>query len=338
VDHSTSAATRAQVHPPRALTRTLYIKTPPRAVAGRATMSVFPPVLESSVVRRAIGALGRTSMTAGILLLLFVAYQLWGTGLYTARQQSRLRHEFNATLHRVKTHPRTTTPGASTPAPAPPSGPLPKEGDPVARIVVQKMALDAIVVEGVGVDDLRKGPGHYPSTPLPGQRGNSAIAGHRTTYGAPFGALDQLAAGDIITVVTIQGTFKYRVYQQLVVDPSDVLVLFPDSLRPATLTLTTCNPKYSAAQRLIVKAELMSPPLPPPPHLPKPRSLGLSGDSGSKLPTVISGIIAAAVGGLWWYVFHRRRRWQIWLAGSIPFAVALFFFYSYLERLLPANY
>src|SRR6266851_871917 len=100
-------------------------------------------------------------MTAGILILLFVAYQLWGTGIYTARQQSRLRGEFNATLHRVKGRSATVALGASPPAPVVPSGPPPKEGDPVARIVIPKMGLDAIVVEGVAVDDLRKGPGHY---------------------------------------------------------------------------------------------------------------------------------------------------------------------------------
>jgi sortase A len=205
------------------------------------------------------------------------------------------------------------------------------------------VGLDAIVVNGIGTDDLRKGPGHYPLTPLPGQRGNSAIAGHRTTYGAPFGNLDQLSQHDMIRLRTLQGFFSYRVYQQLVVDPSDVKVLDPDPARPATLTLTTCNPKYSAAQRLVVKAALdnPAPPLPPSRGLragAKLADTGLSGDSGSLLPTFVAGVIAMLVGGLWWLAFHRHPRWTNWLAGAIPFAVTLFIFYTYLERALPANY
>src|SRR5205085_1071336 len=93
----------------------------------------------------------------------------------------------------------------------------------VAQLRIPKIGLDSIVVNGVGRSDLRKGPGHYPDTPLPGQRGNAAIAGHRTTYGAPFGNLDQLAPGDSIIVRTLEGVFEFRVAQKpLVVDPSDL--------------------------------------------------------------------------------------------------------------------
>jgi sortase A len=213
----------------------------------------------------------------------------------------------------------------------------------VAKITIPRLGLDDIVVNGIGVDDLRKGPGHYPATPLPGQQGNSAIAGHRTTYGAPFGNLDQLSNGDVILLRTTQGSFTYRVYDQRVVDPGDVSVLSPDPNRPATLTLTTCNPKYSAAQRLVVQATLDSPtpPLPPPRGLPLPSKLaesGLSGDSGSSIPTVLTGLLATLIGAAWWFAFHRRPRWSIWLLGAVPFAVALFCFYFYLERVLPANY
>ncbi len=289
-------------------------------------------------MRRAAAALGRTLLTAGILILLFVAYQLWGTGIYTSQQQSRLRNQFDAALHKVSKAKTPTSPTTTTTL----SPPLPPTGDAVARIQIPKIGLDDIVVNGIGRDDLRKGPGHYPATPLPGQQGNSAIAGHRTTYGAPFGNLDQLSTGDEVRLRTLQGFFTYRVFQQLVVDPSNIAVLDPDPARPATLTLTTCNPKYSAAQRLVVKAALDSPvPLPPPAGLPRRTNLaetGLSGDPGSKLPTVLTGIIAAVIGALWWLGFHRHPRWTSWLAGVIPFAVALFVFYSYFERVLPANY
>jgi sortase A len=291
-------------------------------------------------VRRVVGAVGRVFITAGLLILLFVAYQLWGTGLYTAREQDQLEQQFDAALSRED-------PGeSSTTLPPPP----PPEGEAVARIRIPKIGVDSIVVNGVSRDDLRKGPGHYPDTPLPGQEGNAAIAGHRTTYGAPFGNLDQLSEGDLIQVRTLQGSFEYRVREQLIVRPSDVAVIEPTPVDPndpsegfePTLTLTTCNPKYSAAQRLVIKADLED----GEEAFPAPKILqdatiteeGLSGEEGSKLPAAIAGAIAAIIGLLWWLLFHRHPRWTSWLIGAIPFAVALFFFYSFLERVLPANY
>jgi sortase A len=289
-----------------------------------------------------VGGVGRVFVTVGILILLFVAYQLWGTGLYTDREQSRLRDEFNAALQKEHGSTPTTTPGSTpttttttTPEPPPPSG------DAVAQIRIPSIGVDSIVVNGIGRDDLRKGPGHYPDTPMPGQVGNAAIAGHRTTYGAPFGNLDQLAPGDEIITRTVQGTFRYHVYEQQIVSPNDVSVIDADPAHPASLTLTTCNPKYSASQRLVVKAELQNKqplPAPPLPAHPKIAEAGLSGEQGSKVPTVLAGIIAAIVGALWWLFFHRHPRWTTWVLGAIPFAVALFFFYVFLERVLPANY
>jgi sortase A len=210
----------------------------------------------------------------------------------------------------------------------------------VARIQIPKIGVDSIVINGITREDLRKAPGHYPDTPMPGQVGNAAIAGHRTTYGAPFGNLDQLALGDEIRVRTVEGSFTFRVYEQLVVEPSNLGVLDADAARPATLTLTTCNPRYSASQRLVVKAELEQAPLPAPKIVARPKlsEEGLSGEESSKLPVLIWGAIAAAVGALWWLAFHRHPRWTNWLAGAVPFAVVLFLFYSYLERILPANY
>ena len=216
-------------------------------------------------------------------------------------------------------------------------------GDAVASLRIPSIGVDTIVVNGVGRDDLRSGPGHYPGTPLPGQIGNAAIAGHRTTYGAPFGDLDQLHVGDRVFVTTLQGTFIFEVYESRVVNPSDVSVLEDDVTRQAVLTLTTCTPKYSAAQRLVVKAELIptQQPLAAPDLSSVPKiseAALLSGDSGSRLPTLLSGLIALLAGLIWWLVFHRYPRWKAWVIGMIPFAVALFVFYVYLERVLPANY
>jgi sortase A len=221
--------------------------------------------------------------------------------------------------------------------------PLARNGEPMAQIRIPRIAVDSIVVQGVGRDDLRKGPGHYPDSPQPGQEGNAAIAGHRTTYGAPFGNLDQLEDGDRIFVRTFQGDFTYKVHQAgLVVKPTDVQVLDPDR-RPgfeATLTLTTCNPKYSAAQRLVVKAVLEEEPLPAPerPSTTKLTEIGLSGEKSSTTPTLISGLAVALIGALWWLLFHRHPSLTNWLIGVVPFAVSLFVFYALLERVLPSNY
>jgi sortase A len=313
-------------------------------------------------MRQVLGATGRVLVTVGILLLLFTAYQLWGTGIYEARAQGQLEDQFHELKRRHAgarartTATTTTTPSASTSSVPPTTTaapvPLPESGDAVAHISVPKIGLDAYVVEGVDVADLRKGPGHYPGTPLPGQEGNAAIAGHRTTYGAPFSDLDQLAAGDQMELETLQGAFRYRVDRApFVVDPDDreVLQSRPDPARQgrdrATLTLTTCNPKYSAAERLVVTATLIVPggaaPLPATVGTTPKRVAavsGLSGEDSSNTPALVSGVIAAVVGALWWLVFHRHPSWATWIVGAIPFLVVLFVFYTYLERALPANY
>ena len=310
-------------------------------------------------MRGVLGAVGRVLVTVGLLLLLFVAYQLWGTGIYQARAQDDLAHQFKQALERnPRRHAGDLARGPDDHVDRADTAPttlgpitIPPEGDVIARIGIPKIGVDQYVVEGVNVDDLRKGPGHYPTTQLPGHEGNSAIAGHRTTYGAPFGELDQLQPGDQIVLVTVQGKFKYEVTDQRVVDPSEISVLDPsaDPARPghdlATLTLTTCNPKYSASQRLIVRAQLdLTPdqlPLPPAPT-PKGNTAttisGLSGESSSRTPAILWGIVAAVVGLLWWLLFHRHPRWTTWFVGVVPFLAALFVCYVYVERLLPSNY
>ena len=182
-------------------------------------------------------------LVAAGLIVLFVAYQLWGTALVHWQGQRDLRSRFDRALAEA----RATDHGAS-PTPIR----YPAVGDPMAVIVIPRIGLDQVVVEGVGTGQLAVGPGHYPGTALPGQPGNSGIAGHRTTHGAPFNALAQLVPGDPVVLTTLQGSFTYRVTRSQVVAPDDVAVLRP-TVGPR-LTLTTCNPKYSAAQRLVVEA------------------------------------------------------------------------------------
>jgi sortase A len=124
-------------------------------------------------------------------------------------------------------------------------------------ITIPKIGMtDAAIVEGTDEHQLQQGPGHYPGTSLPGQPGNAAIAGHRTTYGAPFYNLNTLQTGDTISIETAQGFFQYQVVGSRIVAPNDTSVL--NQTAEPQLTLTTCNPRYSAAQRLVVVAAFHS--------------------------------------------------------------------------------
>ncbi len=116
------------------------------------------------------------------------------------------------------------------------------------------MGLDSIVVSGTTVSDLRKGPGHYTDSAALCSTGNAAIAGHRTTYGAPFGDIASLKFGDEIRVNTPYGNCIYTVTERFIVEPSDTWVVKDQG--DNRLTLTSCHPKYSAAQRYIVVAKL----------------------------------------------------------------------------------
>jgi sortase A len=285
-------------------------------------------------LRTVVRGIGKTLIAAGVLIFLFVAYELWGTGIAEARDQSRLKSSFQKQL---KAAP-TTLPG-SAPTTAPPAT-VPVTGDAVALIEIPKIGVNKAVVEGVGVEDLKKGPGHYPGTPLPGQAGNAAIAGHRTTYGAPFGDVDELGPGDPINVTTKDGKFRYEVDHKDVVSPSEVSVLDPTS--DNRLTLTTCNPKFSAAQRLIVVARLTGPVAPPPPPSPAPtvpvvKTAGLSGVRSDAWPAIMWGVLAGLIWLAAWAIGQSWRKWPAYFIGTPFFLIVLFIFFENISRFLPAN-
>ena len=138
-----------------------------------------------------------------------------------------------------------------------------KTGDPLTRIRIPSLGVETVVVEGTSASALRAGAGHYPQTPLPCEAGNVAIAGHRTTYGRPFSNIDRLTDGDEISLETPLGTCVYEVSRApFVVEPTDFSVVANDPSKKL-LTLTTCHPKGSAAQRLIVRATLVKEAGPP---------------------------------------------------------------------------
>ena len=237
-----------------------------------------------------VGNLGRVLISLGLLMFAFVAYQLWGTGIQTAAKQNELRSEFEAMLVAAPTpatSPVTTTagdpatsdpvisdpnvsdpassdPGTTVPAEsagptvtiAPP--PLPERRDPLALLEIPAIGVDEVVIEGTRTADLRDGPGHFPETPLPGQLGNSAIAGHRTTYGAPFFRVDELQANDPIIVTTLTGRYVYAVNEVFIIGAEDYGMAIPTVDRTtATLTLISCHPRYTAQQRIVVTATLV---------------------------------------------------------------------------------
>ena len=125
-------------------------------------------------------------------------------------------------------------------------------GDPLGRIRMPTIGVDDVFVEGTDASALRSGPGHYPATPLPGQRGTVGIAGHRTTYGAPFHDVDGLERGDRIELAMPYGRFQYRVERTRIVAPTATWVT--RRVGHDRLILSACHPLYSAAQRIVVFA------------------------------------------------------------------------------------
>jgi len=203
---------------------------------------------------------------AGALVLAFWCYLQWGTGIAEHRAQVRLGTELS------QRHPEVPGSRGTPSHPTPYRWPALPDGAALARLVIPAIALDQVVVQGTDTADLEEGPGHYPGTPYPGQPGNVAIAGHRTTYARPFLDLDHLVPGDLIELSVPGVTWDYRVVGSIVVSPDDVAVAGPLGEPGAWLTLTTCNPRYSAATRLVVRAELSSSPAmaPTPPAPPVP--------------------------------------------------------------------
>lgn len=131
-----------------------------------------------------------------------------------------------------------------------------KEGQAIGRIRIPRIRANYVMVEGTSAAPLRKGPGHYPATPLPGMPGTVGVAGHRTTYLAPFNKLDKLRKGDVVRIDMPYGVVKYRVEGTRIVKPTATWVV--KRVDHNRLVMTACNPKYSAAQRIVVFARQVS--------------------------------------------------------------------------------
>ena len=250
--------------------------------------------------------------------------------------------------------------------------PKPEEGESLGIIQfkpnLNRAGIDMrkVFVEGTDKDDLKKGPGHYLGTPFPGQKGNASIAGHRVTYGSPFHRIDELVPGDLISVFTRQGEFTYRVLPppadfsgekgpaHWIVPPSDVSVL--EDKGDNRLTLTACHPKYSAAERIIVAAELVGNPAATTKGN-QAKGTEVAGEAGVELaegatdqlddlgwhPEHLPKVLAwtGATFGVWLVAFGvglfvGSKRWIVYLVALPPFAFCLWFAFTWINNWIPS--
>jgi sortase A len=274
-------------------------------------------------ITRLIDFLGRTMITAGLLLLSFVTYQLWGTGIVEDRSQTAMATQF------VKPQPIQ-----------------PQLGGLVGRMTIPSIGVSKYVVAGVRPKDLERGPGLFPGSPMPGQKGNVAIAGHRTTFGAPFSRIDELRGNEKITIESKDGTFTYIVNgEPKIVLATDIAVAKTTNPDIAIITLVSCYPKWTSTKRIVVVATLDSTELPPPATplvtsqpIVQPTADGWFHDPTAWPSVIFFGFALIAI-RIIAAIFTRRGRRKIFV---YPIAVGvfvptLFLFFGGLTRLLPAN-
>jgi sortase A len=212
-------------------------------------------------VRTVIRGLGELLVTVGAVVLLFVAYLLWGTALRAGDAQHQLSGELNQQWAGSSGH------GAGRAA-------LPPRADQITLTTGQPFAYIRIpafgphwrftIIQGTALAQLNVSPGHVPGTQLPGQVGNFAVAGHRVTAGNPFWSLPSLQDGDLVYIDTRLNTYTYRVTGQHTVLPTDTAVTDPVPDHPGQratqrlITLITCNPAWTGTHRVIVTGKLVS--------------------------------------------------------------------------------
>ena len=216
-----------------------------------------------SLAHLALTIVGKLLLSMSIGVLLFLGWTLWGTKAAAQREQRSLATEFDEQEAFFKAEP-----GLEMPPLVPPSDYAPGIGKPLFRLRIPAMNLNEIVVEGVDTPQLDVAPGHYPTcrrgvprslctpweSPFPGEPGRSVISGHRTTHGAPFWDLDVLDEGDRIITETRWGTFVYVVERTRIVPAESTEIVVQGE--QSELVLTTCHPRFSAEQRLIVVAQI----------------------------------------------------------------------------------
>lgn len=223
---------------------------------GSAPVSPRPGTGWADRVRLVLRGIGQTLITAGVIVLLFVVYEVYVTNYFADRAQaqvkSALKHEWQ---HDTK-DPLLALPGQSLPKPP--------DGKGIAYLYIPRLGHDYsyAIVQGTSNNDLEKGPGHYQGTALPGDIGNFAVAGHRVTYGKPFNEIATIRPGDAIVVETSNTWYVYRAVRHVIVTPNHVDVVAPVPQHPgqkptqAWMTMTACHPEFSARERYVEFSEL----------------------------------------------------------------------------------
>jgi sortase A len=246
-----------------------------------------PPMSTGDKVRFVLRGIGQTLITLGLVVLLFVVYEVWVTNLFAAREQSKVTQALKQEWKKGE-DPLLPLPGSKDP-----SIPL---GTGIGIIYIPRLGRDYhfTIVQGSTVPtdgQLEKGPAHYQDTALPGEVGNFAVAGHRVGKGEPFLNIDKLRSGDAVIVETKSYWYVYRVLGdpagrnpetvrstvttdgkvslpgREIVDPSAGRVLLPVPDNPGVtaserlMTMTTCHPKFTASHRMIVYSKLVGAPI-----------------------------------------------------------------------------
>lgn len=221
------------------------------------------PQVKASGVRTAARWTGDILITLGVVVALLLVYQLWWTNVEAANAAESTRADLLASWSPAvvatpqptpSASPETTTPDTVAPQPVT----APATGRPFALMYIPRLR-DSVwgspVVEGVGLDELAEGVGHYPGTAMPGQIGNFATAAHRATHGELFRDFDQLKSGDRVVVETKNGWYVYQLDVDKIIAPTDTWVIEPVPGQPdaaateALITLTTCNPRWASTER-----------------------------------------------------------------------------------------
>lgn len=316
----------------------------------------------SSRLVRTLGIVGRTLTVLGLLLLFYVTYLLWGTSVYTQQAQAELRQEIAA----KPLVPEAELADGEIPSARPAT--TPEIGDALFTLDIPKIGIETVVVNGATVEALKKGPGRFPDcreqgrssngivecvegAPWPGEDGNLALSGHRTTYGAPFFRIDELAPGDPITLEAGSIRYRYRVREQRIVSPSEVDVIEDHGRNE--LTLFACHPRFSAAQRIVVHADFEGAervdvePVTGAPGA-EPGDGGDGGGDASLVPSGIAGVpqesialgavaLLALLGAM--ALSERFRGTALWATVTMSTAAGLWVgVFPQILKLLPANY
>jgi len=260
---------------------------------------------------------------AGLLAGAFLAYEFWISSISQSRAQAVLLDRFRHSLTQPDSHTYL----------------VPPKGDPVGVIEIPAIGLEQVIVQGIGSTQTKLGPGHDPSTPLPGQTGNVVVLGRRTTYGAPFHHLNGLRTGDPIIVTTRQGQFEYKVIGAAVVSLGSTVPIHVTT--DDRLTLVTSSPPYFAHSELIVAAKLTTPGLQdswPLPTWPAGTKLALTGDTVSWGSALLWGELLIVAIVITWMLYRRRWYPAATYLMTTPVLIALtFLLCSSIDRMLPPS-